>query len=142
MNEGERLKSLCTALGMTQVEFAKSVGKTQGALAQYIVRQSIPKSVITEIVKNHPCVSILWLLTGEGDMFLSAPKEGLKEKQLEVVHLDGGYVVRDDDAYSIVFDCDIEGALGEMILASARQSEVDSFQIRYRVQPAGKIFFS
>lgn len=71
----ERLKKLRKALGMTQQEFADSVGTARNNIAGYETDKRQPSvAVISLICKTHN-VSENWLRTGEGDMFNEVPRD-------------------------------------------------------------------
>lgn len=68
----ERLKQLIEALGLSQREFSREVGLSSGALSQLMAGRSTSLSgnALTAINRRFG-VDINWLLTGEGEMFLT-----------------------------------------------------------------------
>lgn len=67
-----RLKKLITVLGITQSEFANSIGVKSAYISDIISGRT--KGFSVEMLNNiysEYSVNINWLLTGEGEMFLS-----------------------------------------------------------------------
>lgn len=65
-----RIKEIRKRAGMTQAQFARELGVSQGSIGNYETGVSEPaNSVIAAICKTFS-VSETWLRTGEGEMFL------------------------------------------------------------------------
>jgi len=67
----ERIKIILKFLKITQKEFAEVVGMTAGGFTDYLKgrSQDLSSKTVKNIVTNFG-VNPLWLLTGDGDMFL------------------------------------------------------------------------
>lgn len=67
----DRLKKILKYSGLTQREFAESIGTTQATLSRQLSgTHKIDKQVALSIQAVYG-VNPIWLLTGEGEMFLS-----------------------------------------------------------------------
>lgn len=67
---GERVKELRTSKHLSQIEFSKHLGISQGFLSDLENGKSSPNSeILLSIKRLFPDVSSDWLLTGEGEMF-------------------------------------------------------------------------
>ena len=69
ISEKERLLALIEEFGGTQVAFAKHVGVSQSAIANWLRRDSIPFQSKTQILSSCDNISEKWLFFGEGHMF-------------------------------------------------------------------------
>ncbi len=80
-NIGERLKNIREQLKLTQEEFAKILGISRSRLSQIEHNKHDPSvKILTPLAKQN--LNINWLLTGEGEPFLTPPtKTGEKEPQ-------------------------------------------------------------
>lgn len=67
----ERLKLLRKKLGLTQEEFAESLGTVFTAISKYELGKIKPGSEFLFKLNKLYRTNINWLLTGEGDMFIS-----------------------------------------------------------------------
>ena len=67
-NSKERLDELMKALGLTQSEFADKIGVGINAVTNWKSR-GIKGSSFEKIVAAFPSVNVVWLLTGDGQMF-------------------------------------------------------------------------
>jgi len=65
-----RIRKLRKALDLTQVEFARRIGKTQNSVANYETGHRNPSSSVVNNICKEFHVSETWLRTGEGGMFL------------------------------------------------------------------------
>lgn len=67
----DRLKDLMSELDVTQSSFAKEIGLTPSAITDYLKGRanSLSSTVLAQISERYK-VSLNWLLTGEGEMFL------------------------------------------------------------------------
>ncbi len=70
-----RIKELINALHMTQRKFAKTLDITPEIVSKYITKGRIPETRIIKKISQSFNVSADWLLTGEGEMFISDNKE-------------------------------------------------------------------
>ncbi len=73
MEIGKRLKILREKLGLSQSEFAKKIGTSQGYLSELERNLKKPGSDLLLSLKRLFNVSTDWLLTGEGPMFIKKP---------------------------------------------------------------------
>ena len=67
----QRLCELAEALGKSNREFSRSIGKSDNYVAS--LRNDITLGVVNKILIVYPQVNILWLVTGEGDKLLTKP---------------------------------------------------------------------
>jgi transcriptional regulator with XRE-family HTH domain len=75
MTINERLQIIVSNLGLTQAEFASSIGTTQATLSRQLKGvHKIDKQVALAIQAVHR-IDHNWLLTGEGEMFLPTEQE-------------------------------------------------------------------
>lgn len=76
IDQGVRLQKLIKALKMNQVSFARSLGMTQPNISRMTSGDNkISTEVLNRITQLHKNVNLHWLLTGEGEMFMTAPAE-------------------------------------------------------------------
>lgn len=66
MNVSERLKEYIKSLRMTNSEFERSIGASNGYINS--IRKSIGLDKIEQIEQKYPTLNTEWLLKGEGDM--------------------------------------------------------------------------
>lgn len=69
-SEGTRIDTLLNLLGISQLEFAKSLGTTTNAVTNWKKRE-LGRSVINKIVNAYPEVNAIWLMNGEGEALSS-----------------------------------------------------------------------
>lgn len=97
MTPGQSLKALIKDMKMTQTKFAEAIGTKQGVIAQWIMRDSIPKEYLFKIHEVFPKVSISFLITGEGSMYNDEVNTPTHENELRVYCVGNGYLVTNDD---------------------------------------------
>lgn len=92
-----RLKFLIQNLGITNSVFADNCGIARASLSQLLTgrNKKISDVIIGQIHQAYPNVSIMWLLFGEGDMWLN------KES-------DAGDVTDQDNSGNMANDADVE----------------------------------
>ncbi|MES1053645.1 helix-turn-helix domain-containing protein [Bacillus thuringiensis] len=78
----DRLKKVRTSTGMTQVEFAKSLGLTRAAYAKYEYGDVVPKEVVLRQIAHTFNVNKQWLENGAGSMFIPITTE---EKRMKFI---------------------------------------------------------
>ena len=72
----KRLFALCDALEMSRRQFSKSVGQSAAYLGN--LKDDITVGVLNNILATYPQVNMVWLVKGEGEMFIQEPlKEDL-----------------------------------------------------------------
>lgn len=71
----ERLKALRKALGLTQEAFGAKIALSQSAIAAYEKEFREPSDAIIYSICREFDVNERWLRTGEGEMFLTKPRE-------------------------------------------------------------------
>ncbi|ULG93603.1 helix-turn-helix transcriptional regulator [Leptospira interrogans] len=71
----DRIRALLKELGITQKEFAETVGISQGFVSEIINGKNVPShETLTKMVLKYR-VNMNWLLSGEGSMFLPSSEE-------------------------------------------------------------------
>jgi transcriptional regulator with XRE-family HTH domain len=87
---GEKVKKMLIALSLTQKEFAESIGIRQSTVAEVLAdrSQGFSISVLSKISKIYK-INLHWLLTGEGEMFLSDKPE---TNGINIKNLSGGNI--------------------------------------------------
>ena len=75
----ERIKKLRKALNLTQAEFASRIGSVQNTITGYETGRRVPSNQVISLICREFNVDETWLRTGEGEMFLSRPKDELDE---------------------------------------------------------------
>jgi len=81
-----RINNLIEEKKMSKSAFAKSLGKGPNGLDSVIVRGSVPNAdLLTKIIEVYPEVNPVWLLTGQGEMFLPIEeRSGLESRVKEL----------------------------------------------------------
>jgi len=82
---GGRLKLLRKMLGLTQKEMADELGVSRFAVIKWEKGERDIPSEVYETLASKFGVNINWLLTGEGEPFVTPQGEGVKKKTLQVV---------------------------------------------------------
>lgn len=67
----QRLCELAEALGKSNREFSRSIGKSDNYIAS--LHNDITVGVVNKISTVYPQVNIVWLVTGEGDKLIAKP---------------------------------------------------------------------
>ena len=67
----ERLSKLAKALGLSNREFSRRIGKSDNYIATMNI--DITVGVANNIYTAFPQVNLLWLITGKGDILLKEP---------------------------------------------------------------------
>ena len=70
-----RIRKLITEKNISDSAFAKSIGLIQSTFSSFFQRNSIPKADIMRNISDEYGVNLNWLITGEGEMFLSKDPE-------------------------------------------------------------------
>lgn len=87
----ERFSYLIETLGYTQVSLAQLIGISQGYVSQLMTGQrSITTKILRNITKLRPEVNINWVLTGDGEMFLSNMEPSNQVQEQPPAYLQNG----------------------------------------------------
>lgn len=79
---GERAKYVCRKQSLTSTYLAKEIGVSQSTISFYFSNRSFPnESFFLRLKKLIPQLSLDWLITGSGEMFLDG--EGVDTKEVE-----------------------------------------------------------
>lgn len=65
----ERLIELCTEMSITPNQFSQEIGKNREFIRKII--GEIGSDALRNIHRRYPTINIMWIITGEGDKFLS-----------------------------------------------------------------------
>lgn len=79
----QRILSFAETLGISKREFYSQIGVSRGTLES---KSSITEDVMARFIAKYPQVSPSWLLTGKGDMIISAQNKDMKNEELPVAH--------------------------------------------------------
>lgn len=71
-NFGSRLKAIRTTTGLTQKDFAKKAGISRTAYSNIELNIQSPSFSILINLQNQYNISVDWILTGNGNMFLDS----------------------------------------------------------------------
>lgn len=90
---GKRLKQLLEALRIKQNQFAQSVGVSPSHVSDVLTgrRNGFSTEVVVKIAELYK-VNLHWLLTGEGDMFISSPDKVVENDMLKTTSQKGHLV--------------------------------------------------
>lgn len=113
MTPKEQIQALCAQFATSQDDFAKKIGSNQAALAQWMVRNSIPNRWLRAIADRFPEVSMEWLLTGEGEMLTNeAPVVTSLKNFFKGVNASNGEIAFEDEVpnRSTLFIPDVEAS--------------------------------
>jgi len=81
----QRLKKVREFKKLSQSQLAKLLGVSQKAISQWERgERAIPATILKQL-QEHLNLNPLWLLTGEGEPFVTPQGEGVKKKTLQVV---------------------------------------------------------
>ena len=64
----ERLILLCDALKLTPNAFSESIGRDRSFVKS--IKKEIRSDALEKIITTFPSVNLIWLITGEGDIFI------------------------------------------------------------------------
>lgn len=77
----ENLRKIIEVLGVSQVEFCRKVGITPQGLNNYLTGR-IPSTEVLQKISSAYLVNLNWLLSDEGEMFLTERNKTLSKKQI------------------------------------------------------------
>ena len=86
----KRLKEVRKALGLTQQEFADTIGSKRNTIAKYETETNVPSTAVISLICSKFNVNEEWLRTGKGEMFMELSKS-------EEIAAFMGDVLTDDD---------------------------------------------
>jgi len=75
MHIGERIRFLRKSMGLTQKEFAKKIGITQGYLTEVESGKKQPSEKVLKLISHTFGVSYEWLKYGKGEMWEKGGEE-------------------------------------------------------------------
>lgn len=76
----ERLIELCTDMSITPNQFSQEIGKNREFIRKII--GEIGSDVLRNIHRKYPTINIMWIITGEGEKFLSPDNSGSNDNNL------------------------------------------------------------
>lgn len=84
----DRIYKFINHLGISVNEFSNKIGVSNGYLAkQRSASANIGSHIIEKIVISYPDISLLWLITGKGDMLIADKEENSEQENKENIHL-------------------------------------------------------
>lgn len=86
----KRLKEVRKTLGLTQQEFADTIGSKRNTIAKYETETNVPSTAVISLICSKFNVNEEWLRTGKGEMFIELSKS-------EEIAAFMGDVLTDDD---------------------------------------------
>ena len=90
MEAGKRIKELRKRLGLSQREFAEKIGRTLSAIQKWEMGEREPSEMALKQISQTFGVSLEWLKTGEGEMFLEKKSNSaIEEIKKAVEQLEG-----------------------------------------------------
>ncbi len=79
---GNRLKILIKSLGLNLKEFSRKTGIPYPTLQDYLANKRVPGGENLQKISMQLNVNLNWLLTGEGEMFISKAKKPINIKDI------------------------------------------------------------
>ncbi|WP_291585869.1 hypothetical protein [Bacteroides sp.] len=76
----ERLVQLCDALNVTPNQFSLQIGKSREFIRK--ITGEIGSDALRNIIRIYPTINIMWIITGEGEKFLSPDNSGSNDNNL------------------------------------------------------------
>lgn len=70
----KRLKEVRKTLGLTQQEFADTIGSKRNTIAKYETETNVPSTAVISLICSKFNVNEEWLRTGKGEMFIELSK--------------------------------------------------------------------
>ena len=70
----KRLKEVRKSLGLTQQEFADTIGSKRNTIAKYETETNVPSTAVISLICSKFNVNEEWLRTGKGEMFIELSK--------------------------------------------------------------------
>ena len=70
----KRLKEVRKVLGLTQQEFADTIGSKRNTIAKYETETNVPSTAVISLICSKFNVNEEWLRTGKGEMFIELSK--------------------------------------------------------------------
>lgn len=86
-NLGQRIKHIRELKGLTQQEFASSLGITQGFLSEIERGIKPPSETLLLLIAYRYAINYDWLRTGEGEIFLILEKFPPDNEIFEIIQL-------------------------------------------------------
>lgn len=87
-----RIKALRKSLGMTQQEFADSIGSVQNTITGYETGRRVPSNQVIALIVREFNVNEVWLRTGVGEMFTPVTRdEEIAQFAAEVIAGEGSF---------------------------------------------------
>jgi hypothetical protein len=81
-----RFMAFYTSLGVSEREFAKTVGVSQGFIQSVKTGSAFSTENLQKILSAYPTLSVDWLLWGTGEMLLNGKKRRLGDSAVQVVN--------------------------------------------------------
>ena len=100
----ERLKAIRIKLGLSQADFARSLGVNQRTISVWERGEIIPESRVLAICKEFN-VRREWLETGEGEMFEPAPPPPTLDREAQRQFIIQLFESLPPDKQRLVLDC-------------------------------------
>lgn len=87
-----RIKALRKSLGLTQQEFADSIGSVQNTITGYETGRRVPSNQVIALIVREFSVNEVWLRTGVGEMFTPVTRdEEIAQFAAEVIAGEGSF---------------------------------------------------
>ena len=90
----DRIKQLRLTLGLSQEEFGNRLGMGRGAITNIELKKVEPKPLLVSLICREFRVSVTWLRTGEGEMFIPMDADEELARVLNEIKLSDGQPIK------------------------------------------------
>ena len=90
----DRIKQLRLTLGLSQEEFGNRLGMGRGAITNIELKKVEPKPLLVSLICREFRVSVTWLRTGEGEMFIPMDADEALARVLTEIKLSDGQPIK------------------------------------------------
>ena len=87
MTQGERIREVRKALGLTLEKFGEKIGMKKNSVSQLEnEKNSVTEQVVKAICREYN-VDYMWLTTGDGEMFIDTDDDFIERIDLSLIHI-------------------------------------------------------
>jgi len=119
---GRRLSALRRKLKLSQKEFAEIVGRTTSAVAHWETgRYIIPTEILAKLIELYR-VNPLWLLLGEGPMFLEdVSVKGVEKERNLITELERKFLLIKETAEDMIKSGEYQASAGKRLTSAGEK---------------------